>query len=103
MHLVNRFAKFGENPLAIQSDGLKSYISFESRIGEFNSSGTKRIKFPSNNYYCQMDKFLWQMDGETIDFEKEKNSETKFESSTGIVENNFFPLLKPLHLKIDEF
>ena len=91
-NLRNRFAKMGENPLAIQSDGLKSYISFESRIGEFNSSGTKRIKFPSNNYYCQMDKFLWQMDGESIDFEKEKDSETKFESSAGIVQNNFFSM-----------
>ena len=91
-NLRNRFAKIGENPLAIQSDGLKSYISFESRIGEFNSSGTKRIKFPSNNYYCQMDKFLWQMDGESIDFEKENESETKFESSAGIVQNNFFSM-----------
>ena len=91
-NLRNRFAKMGENPLAIQSDGLKSYISFESRIGEFNSSGTKRIKFPSNNYYCQMDKFLWQMDGESIDFEKENESETKFESSAGIVQNNFFSM-----------
>ena len=91
-NLRNRFAKMGENPLAIQSDGLKSYISFESRIGEFNSSGTKRIKFPSNNYYCQMDKFLWQMDGESIDFEKDKDSETKFESSAGIVQNNFFSM-----------
>ena len=32
-NLRNRFAKAGENPLAIQSDGLKSYISFEKRIG----------------------------------------------------------------------
>ena len=91
-NLRNRFAKAGENPLAIQSDGLKSYISFEKRIGEFNSSGTKRIKFPSNNYYCQMDKFLWQMDGESIDFEKNKDAETKFESSEGIVKNNFFSM-----------
>lgn len=91
-NLRNRFAKIGENPLAIQSDDFKSYISFESRIGEFNSSGTKRIKFPSNNYYCQMDKFLWQMDSESIDFEKNKDSETKFESSAGIVQNNFFSM-----------
>ena len=91
-NLRNRFAKAGENPLAIQSDGLKSYISFEKRIGEFNSSGTKRIKFPSNTHYCQMDKFLWQMDGESIDFEKNKDAETKFESSEGIVKNNFFSM-----------
>ncbi len=91
-NLRNRFAKEGENPLAIQSDGLRSYISFDKRIGEFNSSGTKRIKFPSNNYYCQMDKFLWHMDGESIDFEKNKEAETKFESSAGIVKNNFFSM-----------
>jgi hypothetical protein len=91
-NLINRFAKHGENPLAIQSEGLKTAVSFKTRIGEFNSRGTKRIKFPSNNFYCQMDKFIWQMDGETIDFEKDKKSETKFESSAGIVQNNFFSL-----------
>ncbi len=91
-NLRNRFASQGENPLAIQSEGLKTSISFETRIGEFNSHGTKRIKFPSNNFYCQMDKFIWHMDGESIDFEKKKDSETKFESSAGIVKNNFFSL-----------
>ena len=91
-NLRNRFAKYVENPLAIQSEGLKTAISFKTRIGEFNSRGTKRIKFPSNNFYCQMDKFIWQMDGESIDFEKKKEAETKFESSAGIVKNNFFSL-----------
>ena len=91
-NLRNRYAKLGENPLAIQSDGLKSHVSFISRIGEFNSNGTKKIKFPSNNFYCQMDKFLWHMDGESIDFEKNNESETKFESSAGITKNNFFSL-----------
>ena len=32
------------------------------------------------------------MDGESIDFEKNKESETKFESSAGIVKNNFFSM-----------
>ena len=91
-NLRNRYAEHGENPLAIQSDGLKTNISFKTRIGEFNSRGTKRIKFPSNNFYCQMDKFIWQMDGESIDFEKKKEAETKFESRAGIVKNNFFSL-----------
>ena len=90
--LRNRFAEYGENPLAIQSDGLKSHISFNDRLGVFNSSGSKRIKFPSNKFYCQMDKFVWQMDGESIDFEKNKGTETSFESSAGIVQNNFFSL-----------
>ncbi|MEJ6686844.1 MAG: hypothetical protein QNK70_06160 [Crocinitomicaceae bacterium] len=88
----NKFAKQEENPMAIQSEGLKTHISFEDRLGVFNSSGSKRIKFPSNNFYCQMDKFIWQMDGEQIDFEKDKGTETNFESSAGIVENNFFSL-----------
>ena len=91
-NLINRFAKAGENPLAIQSNGLKSHVSFKTRMGEFNSKGTKRIKFPSNNYYCQMDKFLWQMDGESIDFEKKKEVETRFETNAGIVQNNFFSM-----------
>ena len=78
--------------MAIQSEGLKTHVSFEDRLGVFNSSGSKRIKFPSNNFYCQMDKFIWQMDGEQIDFEKDKGTETNFESSAGIVENNFFSL-----------
>jgi len=90
--LRNKFAEYGENPLAIQSNGLKSHISFVDRLGVFNANGSKRIKFPSNKFYCQMDKFVWQMDGESIDFEKNKNTETSFESSAGIVQNNFFSL-----------
>ncbi len=90
--LRNRYAKYGENPMAIQSDGLKSHVSFKDRLGTFNSSGSKRIKFPSNNFYCQMDKFIWQMDGESIDFERNKGTETNFESSAGIVDNNFFSM-----------
>ena len=90
--LRNRFTGFGENPLAIQSDGVKSHVSFKERSGVFNSSGSKRIKFPANNYYCQMDKFIWQMDGEAIDFEKNGNGETSFESDLGLVVNNFFSM-----------
>lgn len=90
--LRNRFAKYGENPMAIQSEGLKTHLSFKDRLGIFNSSGSKRIKFPSNKFYCQMDKFIWQMDGESIDFERNKGKETNFESSAGIVANNFFSL-----------
>lgn len=90
--VLNRFAKYGENPMAIQSDGLKSHVSFKNRLGIFNSSGSKRIKFPSNNFYCQMDKFIWQMDGESINFERNNGTETNFESSAGIVANNFFSL-----------
>lgn len=90
--LRNRFTSYGENPLAIQSDNVSGYVSFSKRLGEFNSKGSKRIKFPVNEYYCQMDKFIWQMDGDAIDFEKDKQGETNFESSADIVANNFFSL-----------
>ncbi len=90
--LRNRFTSYGENPLAIQSDGVKGHVSFRERMGEFNSSASKRIKFPANNYYCQMDKFIWQMDGEAIDFEKNGSGETNFESDADLVTNNFFSM-----------
>jgi hypothetical protein len=91
--LLNRYAKFGEDPLAIQSEGLKGHVSFKNRRGEFNSSGTKVIKFPANNYYCQMDRFLWEMDGESIEFEKNRLGESNFESNAGLVKDNFFSLV----------
>jgi hypothetical protein len=92
--LRNRFSKQGENPLSIQSDSLKAFVSFKERKGDFTSSGTKRIKFPPNEFYCQMDRFTWFMDGESIDFEKDKTGETSFESSAGLVKENFFSLNK---------
>ena len=92
--LRNRFSKQGENPLSIQSDSLKAFVSFKQRKGDFTSSGTKRIKFPPNEFYCQMDRFTWFMDGESIDFEKDKKGETSFETSAGLVKNNFFSLNK---------
>lgn len=88
--LRNRFSQYGENPLAIQSDEMKTNISFKTRIGEFNSNGTKRIMFPANSYYCQMDKFTWFMDGESLDFQKNKGGETSFESGADLARNNFF-------------
>ena len=88
--LLNRFSQYGENPLAIQSDEMKTHINFQTRIGEFISNGTKRIMFPANEYYCQMDKFTWFIDGESLDFKKDKGGETTFESGVGLAKNNFF-------------
>jgi hypothetical protein len=88
--LRNKFSSYGENPLAIQSDEMKTHISFATRIGEFNSNGTKRIMFPANQYYCQMDKFTWFIDGESLDFKKNKGGETTFESGADLARNNFF-------------
>jgi hypothetical protein len=88
--LRNRFSQYGENPLAIQSDEMKTNISFKTRKGEFTQNGTKRIMFPANHYYCQMDKFTWFMDGESLDFQKNKGGETNFESGADLTRNNFF-------------
>ncbi|NBU46152.1 MAG: hypothetical protein EBS34_01680 [Flavobacteriales bacterium] len=88
----NRFTSHGENPLAIQSIGFKGHVSFNERMGEFTSNVSKRIKFPANNYYCQMDKFIWQMDAQSIDFEKSGVNETNFESGMDLVTNNFFSM-----------
>jgi len=88
--LRNRFSSYGENPLAIQSDEMKAHLSFETRVGEFISNGTKRIMFPANDYYCQMDKFNWFMDAETLDFKKNKGGETTFESGADLTKNNFY-------------
>jgi hypothetical protein len=88
--LRNRFSSYGENPLAIQSDEMKAHLSFEKRIGEFISNGTKRIMFPANEYYCQMDKFNWYIDQESLDFKKNKGGETTFESGADLTKNNFY-------------
>jgi len=90
--LRNRFSSYGENPLAIQSDEMKAHLSFETRVGEFISNGTKRIMFPANDYYCQMDKFNWFMDAETLDFKKNKGGETTFESGADLTKNNFYSM-----------
>ena len=90
--LRNRFSSYGENPLAIQTDEMKAHISFQTRIGEFSSNGTKRIMFPANEYYCQMDKFTWFIDGESLDFMKNKGGETTFESGADLARNNFYSI-----------
>ncbi|MFM7595539.1 MAG: hypothetical protein ACKO4Y_05105, partial [Flavobacteriales bacterium] len=60
--LKNRFVNEGQAPVAMETKDVKSNVSFKTRKGEFNSFGTKRIKFPPNQYYCTMDKFFWFMD-----------------------------------------
>lgn len=90
--LRNKYVSEGEAPLAIETDGVKAHVSFKDRKGEFNSFGSKRIKFPANVYYCTMDKFFWYMDGESVDFEKNKSSETAFEAGADLTESNFFSM-----------
>jgi len=39
-----------------------------------------------------MDKFIWKMDGDVFDFEKNGQGETNFESDADLVNNNFYSL-----------
>jgi hypothetical protein len=90
--LRNKYVTEGDAPLAIETDGVKSFVSFKDRKGEFNSFGSKRIKFPANVYYCTMDKFFWYMDGESVDFEKNQAKTTTFEAGADLNEPNFFSM-----------
>jgi len=92
--LLNRYAKFGEETVAIQAEGLVADVTFKERKGTFNSTGNKAQKFPANLYYCKMDKFVWLMDGESIEFEKRKGGESNFESGADLVTDNFFSLVE---------
>ncbi len=90
--LKNKYITEGDAPLAIETDGVKSFVSFKDRKGEFNSFGSKRIKFPANVYYCTMDKFFWYMDGESVDFEKNQAKTTTFEAGADLNDPNFFSM-----------
>jgi hypothetical protein len=82
----------GQAPVAMETKDVKSNVSFKTRKGEFNSFGTKRIKFPPNQYYCTMDKFFWYMDKANVDFEKSKSQKTTFEAGADLEESNFFSM-----------
>lgn len=90
--LRNRFLTQGQAPVAMETKDVKADVSFKTRKGEFNSFGTKRIKFPPNQYYCTMDKFFWYMDKADVDFEKNKTNQTTFEAGSGLEESNFFSM-----------
>ena len=90
--LKNRFVSEGQAPVAMETKDVKSNVSFKTRKGEFNSFGTKRIKFPPNQYYCTMDKFFWYMDKANVDFEKSKSQKTTFEAGADLEESNFFSM-----------
>jgi hypothetical protein len=91
--LRNRFISEGQAPVAMETKDVKADVSFVTRKGEFNSFGTKRIKFPPNQYYCTMDKFFWYMDRADVDFEKTKSNQTTFEAGADLDESNFFSML----------
>lgn len=88
--LKNAFREQGDDPLALKADGVSAKISFKTRKGEFNSSNTKQIEFPSNLYYCQMDKFFWYMDELSIDMERNKDGLTSFEADASGIIPNFY-------------
>ena len=88
--LINRLPNKDEYPYALQSENFSASISLTTRLGEFNSINTNRIKFPVNKFYCQMDKFKWFMNDETIEFNKSENTNEMANSES--VVNNFFSL-----------
>jgi hypothetical protein len=90
--LQNKYVSQGQAPIAMETKDIKAYVSFKTKKGEFNSFGTKRIKFPSNQYYCTMDRFFWYMDKADVDFEKKKADQTTFEAGSGLDEPNFFSM-----------
>jgi len=90
--LRNRFLSADQAPVAMETKDVKADVSFKTRKGEFNSFGTKRIKFPPNQYYCTMDRFFWYMDRADVDFEKKQTAQTTFEANSGIDESNFFSM-----------
>ena len=92
--LKNRFINEGQAPVAMETKDVKADVSFNTRKGEFNSFGTKRIKFPPNQYYCTMDKFFWYMDRADVDFEKTKANQTTFEAGADLDESNFFSMVE---------
>lgn len=92
--LKNRFINEGQAPVAMETKDVKADVSFKTRKGEFNSFGTKRIKFPPNQYYCTMDKFFWYMDRADVDFEKTKSNQTTFEAGADLDESNFFSMVE---------
>ena len=90
--LKNRFINEGQAPVAMETKNVKANVSMTTRKGEFNSFGTKRIKFPPNQYYCTMDKFFWYMDKADVDFQKTSKQQTTFEAGADIEEPNFFSM-----------
>ena len=90
--LKNRYVSSGRATIAMETKDVKADVSFKTRKGEFNSFGTKRIKFPPNQYYCTMDRFFWYMDQADVDFEKKQTAQTTFEANSGIDESNFFSM-----------
>lgn len=90
--LKNRFVNEGQAPVAMETKNVRARVSMTERKGEFNSFGTKRIKFPPNQYYCTMDKFFWYMDKADVDFQKTPKQQTTFEAGADIEEPNFFSM-----------
>jgi len=90
--LRNKFLSQGQAPVAMETKDVKADVSFKTKKGEFNSFGTKRIKFPPNQYYCTMDRFFWYMEKSDVDFEKKKSDQTTFEAGAGLDEPNFYSM-----------
>ena len=88
--LINRLSNKDEYPYLLQSENFSASISLTNRLGEFNAINTNRIKFPVNKFYCQMDKFKWFMNDETIEFNK--NIDANEIANSELVLNNFFSL-----------
>lgn len=89
--LRNESEDVSEDALAFKTDNVKSHVSFEDRIGMFNSNqGESTVEFPVNQYMAKMDQFKWFMDELTVEMQKKNEKEISIESGVDLVGSNFF-------------
>ncbi|MFT5778974.1 MAG: hypothetical protein ACI837_001931 [Crocinitomicaceae bacterium] len=93
--LQNQSTDVSEDALAFKTDNVKSHVSFEERVGNFNSNeGETTMEFPVNQYMAKMDKFKWFMDELSIEMEKTDDKTIVIEAGVDGVKSNFFSLHK---------
>ncbi len=89
--LKNESEDLSENALAFKTDNVKSHVSFEERIGQFNSNeGESTVEFPVNQYMAKMDQFKWFMDELTVEMSKKGEADINIDAGVDLVGSNFF-------------
>ncbi|NNK81250.1 MAG: hypothetical protein HKO93_07115, partial [Flavobacteriales bacterium] len=82
-----------ETDFAFKTKDVKAHLDFVSRKGEFKANGEASfVEFPTNQYVCFMDKFIWFMDQNdlALEYDGQVSNDFVIDTDLDLKKSNFF-------------
>jgi len=78
---------------AFKTEDINAHVDFEARRGDFKANGeASYVEFPTNQYVCYMDKFVWFMDQNdlALEYDGEVSEDFVIDTDLDLSKSNFW-------------